>query len=546
MPSMHVDSRPESRISPRQLRVQLARSLAPNVPRTGRIVSCAVGGLLLAYIIVIARSPAVGLGDTSNHLVRAYIMADLIFHGGARFGSQFHYHFLAVPYVLPDLLVAAAIEVLGPRVAVAAWTVVTFLSVPAALLLYFRVVVGIESKELLESEGVPFLLLCAAYLSTDFFFVSGFFAFKLGLACAIAILALIELLRRRWSGGLFALYGACLVAAYLIHLTTPVFIAAILGVSAIVRLWFHSLSLRRELLLIAPIIAILAWHLAVAVHYGPPTDLASAFRTWGTLRGKAAGLAENYRRYGGRVDSLLLYLYVASLVVLIRTRHWRSALASPRVIESLAVAATFFVVYLILPFALGDATYVDIRALAPAALFVLLACLHLPRAESSPSGSGSSPWLAVVLAIVLSAVNLAYLGRHFEELSGWSTKVRSLFANIPRAAHVLPVQTLAAVWHHIDPSAIMTIDRGALTPYLFSADTGAPQVYFHYIDRGYAPADDWYIRQSSSSVKWRQLACTYQYILMMRPFDPLRIRIATKGVAETSSAELLAIDPRSC
>lgn len=514
--------------------------------RSGRVGTCASAGLLLAYFIVIARSPAVGLGDTSNHLARAYIMADLLFHHGAQFGPQFQYHFLAIPYVLLDLLVAVAIQVLGARVAVVAWTVVTFVSVPAALFLYLRVTVGLKSKQLLKEEATWFLLLCAAYLSTDFFFVVGFFAFKLAVACVIVIISLIEMLRRRWTSGLFLLYSVLLVAGYLIHLTTLVFVAAIVAVSAVLRLWFRISSLRHELLLFVPIAAIFAWHFGVATHYAPPADVASAIHSWGTIHGKAVWLARNYHRYGGRMDSVLLYLYVASLVLLIRTRDWRAALANPRVVELLALTATFLAIYLVLPFSLGDATYVDIRALAPAALFILLGCLALPGAERTPKGVWTSPRVPVLCAFVLSALNVAYLGRHFEELSRWSTQVRSLFANIPRGARVLPVQTRPDMWLYVDPSPMVLIDHRAMIPYLFSADTDAPQLYFRYVHYPYAPPDDWYTKDSSEKVDWRQVACNYQYILVTRPFDLVRFRIATDLVAENSSAALLAIRPREC
>jgi len=125
-------------------------------------------------------------------------------------------------------------------------------------------------------------------------------------------------------------------------------------------------------------------------------------------------------------------------------------------------------------------------------------------------------------------------------------RVRTLFADIPRGADVLPVETLPNVWPYMDPSSMVVIDRQASIPYLFSADTRAPQIYFRYLEHRYAPPDDWYIRLSSSSVDWRRIACSYQDILVTRPFDLRRIRIATKLVAETSSAELLAIDPRAC
>jgi hypothetical protein len=502
-------------------------------------------GLLLAYVIVVAQSSAIGLGDASNHLARAYIMADLIFHNGAVFGAQFQYHFQAVPYVLPDLLLTAAVEALGVRTALASFTVLTFLSVPAALLLYFRVTLGARGQALLEDEAALFLLLCAAYLSTDFFFVAGFFAFNLGLACAIVTLALIERLRRRWSNGLFALYGGLVVMAYLIHLSTLVFLATIVAISAFMRLRSRSSSLRHELILSAPLVVMVAWQFGVAEHYRRPSDLTGEAYRWGTLRDKILQIRiGNFHRYGGYPDPFLRYLYVASLLMLIRSRKWRYAFASPRVIELLALAAAFFGMYFALPFSYREASYIDIRALAPATLFILLACLHLPRAEPPAESSRSTPSLAVVFALVLSISNLLYLGEHFWKLFSWSTQYRAVFAAIPRGAHVLPVYTVPSIYKYMEPSPITVIDRQAWIPYLFSGNTGQPMTYFRYVDRPYTPADDWYMK-GPLLVDWRQIACNYQYILVTRPFDLRRIRVATTPVAETSSAAVLAIDRRA-
>jgi hypothetical protein len=504
----------------------------------------AIAGLLLAYVIVIARSSAIGLGDTSNHLARAYVMADLIFHHGVHFGAQFEYHFQAVPYVLPDLLLAAAVEVLGPRIAVASWTVLIFMAIPAALLLYFRVNLGTKGKALLEDEGALFLLLCATYLSTDFFFVAGFFAFQLGFACSIVIFTLIELLRRRWSNALFALYCGLVVAAYLIHLSTLVFLATIVAVSGVLRLWFRASSGRHELFLFAPIVVMLAWHFGVATHYRRLTDISEDVYYWGNLPDKMQRTARAFLRYGGRPDQFLRYLYEASLLMLIASRAWRDAFASRAFIESLALATAFFGMYFILPFYFKDGAWVDVRALAPATVFILLACLHLPRREPLRSFH-RAPSLVVVLAFVLAIGNLAYLDRHFVDLSNWSTKYRALFAAIPRGAHLLPVATDPVHFKFMGPAATAVIDRQVAFPSLFSGDRGHPMTYFRYVDPPYNPPSEWYMK-GSPLVDWQQIACTYQYILVTQPFDAQRIRVATKLIAENTSAALLAVDPRAC
>ena len=509
----------------------------------GRYAAAAV---LLAYVVVIARSSPVGLGDMSNHLARAYIMADLVFHHGVRFGTQFQYHFLPVPYILPSLLLTSAVAELGPTAAVATWAACIFLSIPAALLLYLRVTLGTNGRPLLENEGALFLLLCATYLSTDFFFVVGFYAYQLGLACVIVVFSLVELLRRRWSSALFALYCATVAAAYLVHLSTLLFIAVILAVSAGVRLRFRSTSLRHELLLGVPIAALLCWHFGVAEHYRRASDTSSIVYHWGTVYSKLAWTFRNFHRYGGRIDESLALVYSASLLMLIRSRSWRGAFANPRVVEALALAGAFFALYFAMPFSYSEASYVDIRALAPAAFFVLLACLQIPLREPKSESAARAPAIAVALAFVLSALNLAYLAKHFADLSRWSSSYRELFADIPRRASVLPVYTVPKIWRYMDPSPDATITRQALIPYLFSANTGEPMTYFRYIVRPYSPPDDWYVSRTQPAVDWRQIACAYRYLLVTRPFDSRRIGVATHEVAVTSSAALLAVDPRAC
>jgi hypothetical protein len=389
-----------------------------------------------------------------------------------------------------------------------------------------------------------FLLICALYLSTDFFFVVGFFAYNLGFACVIVALTLIELLRRRWSNGLFALYVAIVVTGYLIHLSTLVMLGAIVGVSAVVRLWFRSSSVRHEVLLFVPIVAMFAWQFGVADHYRLASDLGGEVYRWGPLEGKVH--RTTFNRYGGRLDPILRYVYGLCLLLFIRRRAWRDAFASPRVIESLAIATAFFALFVALPFSYSGGTYIDMRMLPPAAFFLLLACLQLPRVEPSSESARRVPSLAIALAVVLSVANLGYLCKHFLELSSWSTRYRELFDAIPRGAHVLPICTNKEIFKYMEPSAITVIDRQVSTfPALFSGSTGHSMTYFRYVDRPYRPAGEWFIGVPPN-VDWRRIACTYQYILVTQPFDMSLFPLAMSTVAENSSGALLAIDPHAC
>ena len=82
---------------------------------------------VLMYVGVIAWFTPLVIQDYPNHLARARIMEDLIFHHGAQFGSTYQYHFLFTPYVLGDLILATLTAFLGISVAGGLWAILTFL-----------------------------------------------------------------------------------------------------------------------------------------------------------------------------------------------------------------------------------------------------------------------------------------------------------------------------------------------------------------------------------------------------------------------------------
>jgi hypothetical protein len=147
---------------------------------------------VLSYIGVIAWFAPLVIQDYPNHLARALIMADRIFQHGAEFGAAYQYHFLFTPYLLGDLILAALVALVGVGAAGALWPIFTFLSLPLSLYAWLRA--GQTSPDVMV-----LMLLISLYLSTDTFFVMGFTEFKLSMALVFVALALMEVLRRRWS-----------------------------------------------------------------------------------------------------------------------------------------------------------------------------------------------------------------------------------------------------------------------------------------------------------------------------------------------------------
>jgi hypothetical protein len=501
--------------------------------------ACAVGAIVVAaYVAVFVHySPALPLQDFPNHLARAVVMADLIFHQGAGFGEVFQYRFLAVPYVLGDLMLASAVELLGVTGATALWSALVLLSLPAALLFYLRV-----NRAPANGRALAFLL--SMYLSTDWFFIMGFLEFRLAVAVTLVSLALAELLRRCWSAGIYVVYSVVVVLGYLIHFTSIVFVVAALGVSALLKLRLRTTSLRREIAVLAPVGAVLAWHFGVAVGYRVPSDIPSEILDWGTVSGKIEGLVAPFVRFSMPADFLMVLVLAACVLWPARRDFTRTCLLQAAVIEMLVLAATFLVMYFVLPVGYADAWAVDVRALAPATVFLIAACLYLPDAAR-----GSTAALVLPLAALLAIGNLAYLTKHIADDHAWLGAYRAVVAAVPRSAPVLPIYThhrQGAVAPFLHAGSFVVIDRGGVIPYLFSGDRGSPMKYFRYVHRRYEPDEEWYTVPQPVPVDWEAVACDYDFLLVMRPFDPGRIRVPTTTVTENGSAALLAIAKQAC
>ncbi len=160
----------------------------------------------------------------------------------------------------------------------------------------------------------------------------------------IVTLGLVEMLRRKWSYSLFALYAAAVVLDYLMHLSPLVFLFAALGVTALLRLWLRTTTLRIEVALFMPVIAMLAWHFLVGAHYREPTDPVASAYVWGTWYSKFARIGSEFFHFVPYTDVLLVLLLAACLFTWTGVPRWPD-LRRPLVLELLALAALFLAMY---------------------------------------------------------------------------------------------------------------------------------------------------------------------------------------------------------
>jgi hypothetical protein len=189
-----------------------------------------VGGLIgFAHVLVFMRFAPAMLQDWPDHVARAVIIDDLTFHQGVKFGAAFQFSFMAVPYILNDLLLAGGIELVGAQGAMILCQVFIVLALPAALVLYARVTD-------IRPEDRAFTFILGLYLVTIAFYLRGFLAFGLALAAIIVLLAVARMLCRSWSYALYACYVAALGLSYLVHLSVLVLVAPALVVSTMIMI----------------------------------------------------------------------------------------------------------------------------------------------------------------------------------------------------------------------------------------------------------------------------------------------------------------------
>ena len=495
------------------------------------------GGLAVtaAYCLLFIVLSPLPVQDLPDHLARAVAMNDLLFHGGARFGGIFYFSLQWIPYLLGDLILTLGVALLGPTGGAALWIVLVFLSFPCAALFYLRV-------RGIDIAGRNLMLWMSLYLATDWFFLMGFLSYRISVAMLIVTLALVELWRRNPTLGRFALYAGAVVLDYLMHLSPIVFLLAALGVTGLLRLRQRSATLRTEILLFVPLLAVLVWHVLVASHYREPSDPATSPWFWGTWASKFSRVGSEFFHYARWTDLSLVGLLALCLWARTRVPRWRD-LREPLVLEFSVLGLMFLATFFALPLGYSEAYYVDTRPLPLASFFLIAACLALPRHE--PAGQSGRTAIALAAAVLLAVGNLAYLARHFIAEQKWITQYRDAIAILPEHGRVLPIYTRGgegAVVPYLHVSGYISMDRAAVEPYVFAGDNGNPMKYFRYKHRPYDPPEVWYGDIPRDPVDWRRVARDYDYIAITRPYDPSAIKLATHSVAESPSVMVLAID----
>lgn len=487
---------------------------------TLRTLGAAVALLAVGYAALFWSLDGLPYGDTPNHLTRAVVIADLLFHGGRRFAHEFTFTVGFFPYILGDLLLASMVELFGAYDAGRLWVVLTAASLPLSMIAYLRLT-GHRARSALLAAIV------AMYLGTDWFFMAGFGSFRIGIALTLLTCAFWQRFLRDGSIRAYAAYALLLVAGYLTHLSALVFSAAAVGTISIVALVLGEAPMTRAACGAIPF-------LALGAAYGLSSGLGSEPAVWRLpILKKIVRLASPFQRYGVATEGALALLF--AIICAFMAKGWRDRRRSARVVTEGVLAIAFLGVYVALPHRKGIITYVDVRAIPFVAITAFLWALAVWEERASRSR------VVPILAIALAGANLLVLAIHLLPANADMLQYRELAKRIPRGSVVLPVVTNRPADGRSEPlnsaGTFATIEVGALTPYIFE---GGAQPYFRARALPYAPGEYW-ARWNSDPGDTATIARTYDYVLAMTPFDPSRLRIPTREIARNRAAVLLQV-----
>lgn len=523
---------------------------SPDIPKT---LFIALVALYAAFGLCLGNAPT---QDFPDHLTRAHIIADLLFNHGAQFGDFFALKFSFFPYVVGDLLLASLDRCIGTAWACRVWIAGLIALLPLSV--WFAVRRQGASELAAATAGV-----LALYVATDQFFILGFTNYLFSAGCAFFTLGWFYTAARTGRAGAYVCFALLLLLSYAVHLTALVFISIIIAVSLTFGIVTKRVTVRRAaVLMLAPVPLVLLQliaapaivfghrpHLDQAVHttaladQGKPTASVASYTSLGAHAAhwrevaalKIVQLEFPAQRFNPIADGAFFALLIAAALFPILFSWSRSIRVAA---EPLLIACVLLATYLLTPPVVGGVFYSDVRPLHYALLFLIIAgvrCAELyPRVPRAQFAS----------AMIVALANLLYLAAYMLPQNAAMQRYRALSAGIPRGTKVLPIDTLPVTHYRpfLHAGAYVTLDHGALTPYIFATDIVPNMPYFEYRERpSYAPHESWY--SENMKVSWNRVLREYPYMLVTVPWTARRIPVSYTVVTQNDVAALLRLAP---
>jgi hypothetical protein len=324
---------------------------------------------------------------------------------------------------------------------------------------------------------------------------------------------------------------------YFVHITTVLFICLLCVVIAIT----YPAPLRRRVLTTsAPFLlagALLVWGLL------DPTAATHGSSDWGGITGKVLRVVSPFVRFELRSEALCAL--PLALLAWLAVQRWRRLRADARTLLCVVMVGAFFAMYCVLPVSQGHGYDVDVRALAPMYTGVVL--LILVAVDGASRRVQIAAWAAAAWLALANLWTLSYELRPLDQIVG---AYRTLLQTVPVGSSLLPVSAAPNVGRHqafLHAGSWATIDRDAITPYLFSGSTGEAMGYFRYLHVPQAPSLFWALRAGYPPPDCTKLTRDFEYVSIIGKADlgcPGFIIIAHSDNPEISLLKRVA-DPNS-
>lgn len=416
--------------------------------------------------------------DYPNHLARMYVLAF-----GAHdpiLSRMYAQHWAIIPNLAIDLILPPLLHVLPIYTAGRVMLGATLLLPLVGTLVYHRVAFGVRS----------YWPLAVALMAYNALFLAGFMNFLLSLG--MALLAAAAWLR--WRDGhpvLVTLCGAVAsVAIFFMHLFGLLFLAVIIGSEELVQVQRRHAAGQAILphLLRRALMGVVIFTPPVVLYLAAPLDHIDGGMLFRPLWNKLYYLTEPFLAYDGSIDRLVGAVFLAGLYVARRQSHLRAA---PGIAFALAI---LFCIYMACPFMMKQTGFIDARF--PIMMGLLLFAGFRPVALS--------PRVRIVIATVLALTFVARttsLGFVWLDHNRDLTDFRQVIAQVPPGSRVLVVsvdpQDAPDYWANSPRGrkipgffrldfhlpALLTIERRAFWPYLFTAEAKQPLVMRPPYDR---------------------------------------------------------------
>ncbi len=466
-----------------------------------RILTALVLG---CYIILWWQFPHMPYHDLPNHTVRSFFIGNLLkdSHGSEFFRFEPYFQ----PYILGDLIFAALLQIMSVENGAMAWMTLGFLSLPLGVLFFAK-------ETCLKEDQKTFLLLCSMYLATNWFFLSAYANYSLGIGLVFVTVALWS----RWIQSArilhYFLFILSIFTCYLLHLAPYFFCSIIIFCAVSYRLLTKQIATWRWFLSLFPLGALGIFYLATKHFSAQPQPEQWIFRP---LLEKPVQIGSMFLRFNYTFDLALFVFFVAIfLLLLVRRADTRDhALREYGVIIVSLLAA-----YLILPVSVGLVADIDGRALP--LLFLFFSLFVVTWAKTTLEKTK----LFHAMIFVLAITNLFYLGRYLSKHDRYLIDYLHALDTIPPQQTVLPIATKhdeGRIQTALHIGELYMIRQGGLTPYVFSKNTSKDQFrYFYYTNQPYMPFLFWYSRKIP--VDWDLVEKGYNYIIITKPFSRERI-----------------------